>query len=222
MSIQENVERILKEVGDRATVEAAAKTRTAEEIDRAIAAGIKIIGENYISDLRKVFTQVKNKAEWHFIGSTKTQKHDLLKKRYLEMLDMIETIEDFEFAKELDRRCKELGKIIPVLIEINSAKEKQKSGVYPEEAIGLVKKIAQLNNIRVSGLMTMGPVVSSPEDIRPYFRLTKRLFDDIKDLKIENVEMRFLSMGMSDTFKIAIEEGANIVRIGTLIFGPRR
>ncbi len=222
MSIQENVERILKEVGDRATVEAAAKTRTAKEIDRAIAAGIKIIGENYISDLRKVFTQVKNKAEWHFIGSTKTQKHDLLKKRYLEMLDMIETIEDFEFAKELDRRCKELGKIIPVLIEINSAKEKQKSGVYPEEAIGLVKKIAQLNNIRVSGLMTMGPVVSSPEDIRPYFRLTKRLFDDIKDLKIENVEMRFLSMGMSDTFKIAIEEGANIVRIGTLIFGPRR
>jgi len=179
MSIQENVEKILREVGDKAEVEAAAKTRTAEEIDSAIAAGIKIIGENYTSDLRKVFTQVRNKAEWHFIGSTKTQKHDLLKKKYLEMLDMIETIEDFEFAKELDRRCRELGKVMPILIEINSAKEEQKSGTYPEEAIGLVRKIARLNNIRVSGLMTMGPVVSSPEEIRPYFRLTKRLFDDI-------------------------------------------
>ena len=222
MSIRENVEKILKRVGDRVFVEAAAKGRSAKEIDEAIEAGIKIIGENYISDLKRVYPEVKNKAKWHFIGSVRAQKHDLLRKKYLEIIDMIETIDDLEFSKALDKKCKDMGKTMPVLIEVNSAKEKQKSGVYPDDVIGFVKKIAKFSNIKVVGLMTMGPNVERPEDIRPYFRLTKKLFDDIKNLKIENVEIKFLSMGMSDTYEVAIEEGANIVRIGRLIFGPRR
>lgn len=222
MAIKDNVKKLLNEIGEGIILEAAAKTRKAEEIDEAIEAGIRVIGENYVSELKKVYPLVKNSAEWHFIGSTKTQKHDLLKRRVLEIVDMIETVDDFDFAYELNKRCEDLGKVMPILIEVNSAKESQKSGVYPEDVVDLVKKIAKLSHVRVVGLMTMGPNVENPEKIRPYFRLTKKLFDDIKGMKIENVEMEYLSMGMSDTYRIAIEEGANIVRVGTAIFGPRR
>lgn len=222
MAIKDNVKKLLDEIGEGIIIEAAAKRREAKEIDEAIEAGIAVIGENFVSELKKVYPLVKNKAKWHFIGSTKTQKHDLLKRKVLEIIDMIETIEDFDFALELNKRCEGLGKIMPVLIEVNSAKEPQKSGVYPENVIDLVKKVAKLSNVKVVGLMTMGPIVENSEDIRTYFRLTKKLFDDIKAMNIENVEMKYLSMGMSDTYKIAIEEGANIVRIGTAIFGPRR
>ena len=222
MAIKDNVKKLLDEIGEGIIIEAAAKRREAKEIDEAIEAGIAVIGENFVSELKKVYPLVKNRAEWHFIGSTKTQKHDLLKRKVLEIIDMIETIEDFDFALELNKRCEGLGKIMPVLIEVNSAKEPQKSGVYPENVIDLVKKVAKLSNVKVVGLMTMGPIVENSEDIRTYFRLTKKLFDDIKAMNIENVEMKYLSMGMSDTYKIAIEEGANIVRIGTAIFGPRR
>ena len=222
MSIRERVQDILREVNGRAEVEAAAKGRTAREIDEVIEAGIRIVGENYISDLKSVYYQVKKKAEWHFIGSVKTQKHDLLKRKFLEIIDMIETVDSFDFALELDKRCELIGKTMPVLVEVNSGRESQKSGVMPEEVLELVKKVARLGNVKVMGLMTMGPAVSQEEEIRPYFRLTKRLFDDIKRLNIPGVEMRYLSMGMSDTYRIAIEEGANIVRIGTLIFGARK
>ncbi len=222
MSIEKRVHDILKEVGDKALVEAAAKGRTAQEIDEAIEAGIRIVGENYISDLKNVYFDVKRRAEWHFIGSVKTQKHDLLKRKFLEIIDMIETVDSFDFALELDKRCGSLGKVMPVLIEVNSGRESQKSGVMPENTVELVRKVAKLENVKIMGLMTMGPFSANSEEIRPYFRLTKRLFDDIKELNILGVEMRFLSMGMSDTYKVAIEEGANIVRIGTLIFGARK
>ncbi len=222
MAIKDNVNKLLKEVGEKVILEAAVKTREAIEIDEAIEAGIRIIGENYASELKKVYPLVKNRAEWHFIGSTKTQKHDLLKRKVLEIVDMIETVDSFDFAFELNKRCEGLNKVMPVLIEVNSAKESQKSGVYPEGLVDLVRRIAKLNNVKVVGLMTMGPSVENPEETRPYFRLTKKLFDDIKAMEIENVEMKYLSMGMSDTYRIAIEEGANIVRIGTAIFGPRR
>ncbi|MCM8804434.1 MAG: alanine racemase, partial [Candidatus Omnitrophica bacterium] len=109
----------------------------------------------------------------------------------------------------------------PVLIEINSGNESQKSGVLPEDTEKLIYEISKLDNIKIEGLMTMGPVVKNTEDIRPYFRLTKNLFEKFKNLNLSNVEMKYLSMGMTDTWKIAIEEGANIIRIGTGIFGPR-
>ncbi len=222
MSIKERVKGLLREIPKDVILEAAAKTRTAKEIDEVIEVGIKVIGENYVSELKKVYPDVKNKAKWHFIGSTKTQKHDLLKRKVLEIIDMIETIDNFDFAFELNKKCEDLGKVMLVLIEVNSAKESRKSGVYPENVVELVKKISKLSNIKVTGLMTMGPNVERSEDIRSYFRLTKGLFSDIKSMRIENIDMEFLSMGMSDTYKIAIEEGANIVRIGTAIFGPRR
>ena len=110
---------------------------------------------------------------------------------------------------------------MPVLIEINSANEEQKSGVAPQNAAALITRISELKNITIQGLMTMGPYWAKGDTIRNYFRITKKVFDDIKELNLKNVSMKYLSMGMSDTYQIAIEEGANLVRIGTKIFGPR-
>lgn len=219
--IRENVEKLLEELPQGVELEAAAKTRTAEEILEAIEGGIKIVAENYIRDVKKVYPTIGKRAKWHFIGTPGTQKHDLLKKKNLEIFDMIETIDSVEIAEEIDKRCKNINKIMPVLIEVNSGREQQKSGVIPEDVEGLIRKIAQLKNIKIMGLMTMGPRFGNPEDSRPYFIETKRMFDKIKSLNISNVEMKYLSMGMTNSYQIAIEEGANIVRIGTKIFGER-
>jgi uncharacterized pyridoxal phosphate-containing UPF0001 family protein len=112
--------------------------------------------------------------------------------------------------------------IMPVLIEVNSGEEEQKYGVLPKDLPGLIKEISSLKNIKIMGLMTMGPRFGNPEESRPYFIKTRRLFEQIKDLHLPNVEMKHLSMGMTNSYEIAIEEGANLVRIGTKIFGARR
>jgi len=134
---------------------------------------------------------------------------------------MIETIDSVKLAEEVNKRCAAIKKIMPVLIEVNSGKELNKTGVLPEEVDKLIKQISSLPNIHVQGLMTMGPVFGDPEDARPYFKTTKLTFDRLSKTGIPNVEMRYLSMGMSNSYKIAIEEGANIVRIGTRLFGAR-
>jgi hypothetical protein len=219
--IRENVEKLLKELPQGVELEAAAKTRTAEEILEAIEGGIKIVAENYIRDVKKVYPTIGKRAKWHFIGTPGTQKHDLLKKKNLEIFDMIETIDSVEIAEEIDKRCKDIDKTMPVLIEVNSGREPQKSGVIPEDVEDLIRKIAQLKNIKIMGLMTMGPRFGNPEDSRPYFIGTKKIFDKIEKLNIPNVEMKYLSMGMTNSYQIAIEEGTNIVRIGTKIFGER-
>ena len=220
--IKKNVKKILAELPEGVHLEAAAKTRTAEEILEAIEEGVEIIGENYMKDVKAVYPAIGRKAKWHFIGTPETQKHDLLKRKNLEIFDMIETVGSVETAEEIDEKCRNINKIMPVLIEINSGREPQKSGVMPENAENLIKKIAQLKNIKVMGLMTMGPRFGNPEDSRAYFAETKSTFDRIKQLAIPNIEMEYLSMGMTNSYKVAVEEGANIVRIGTKIFGERQ
>lgn len=216
--IKENAKRLLKELPKGVQLVAAAKTRTPEEILEAIEAGISIIGENYVQEAERAFRVIGNRAKWHMIGHLQTNKA----KKAVKIFDMIETVDSVKIAKAIDKECAKMGKIMPVLIEINSAEEPQKAGILPDEAIVLIKEISQLKNIRIEGLMTMGPFVDDPEQLRPYFRKTKELFEEIKKMNIPNVEMKYLSMGMSDSYKIAIEEGANIVRIGTKIFGPRQ
>jgi len=154
---------------------------------------------------------------WHFIGHLQKNKV----KRAVAIFDMIETVDSEEIAGEIDKRCAEAGKTMPVLIEINSGREAGKAGVYPENAELLIKAISVLENIRVMGLMTIGPLADSPEDARPYFRETKKVFDRIKSLDLPRVEMKYLSMGMTDSYRVAMSEGANIVRIGSRIFGER-
>ena len=134
---------------------------------------------------------------------------------------MIETVDSLEIGREIDKRCAQIGKIMPVLIEINSGREQQKSGVFPEKAAELVTEISTYDNVRIMGLMTLGPFWGNPEDFRPYFTETKKLFENIRKLNLPNVELRYLSMGMTNSYTVAIEEGANMVRIGTKIFGER-
>jgi pyridoxal phosphate enzyme (YggS family) len=217
MGIRENSQKLLKELPAGVELVAAAKTRTAEEVMAAVEAGIKIIGENYIQEAEAIYPAVGNKARWHFIGHLQKNKV----KKAVKLFDMIETVDSVELAQEIDRRCARMGKVMPVLVEINSGREKQKSGVLPEKAEELIKAISVLPNIKLMGLMTMGPRFGNPEDSRPYFVATKKIFERIKALAIANVEMKYLSMGMTNSYPVALEEGANLVRIGTLIFGER-
>lgn len=217
MTIKDNVAGILAELPEGVQLVAAAKTVSPGRILEAIEAGVKIIGENYIQEAEAAYETVGDKAEWHFIGHLQSNKVG----KAVRLFDMIETIDSADIAREVDKRCARLGKVMPVLIEINSGREKQKSGVLPEEAEGLIKEIAQLESIKVVGLMTMGPRFGSPEDSRPYFIETKKVFEAIKALNLPGVDMKYLSMGMTNSYRIAIEEGANIVRIGSKIFGQR-
>ena len=216
--IKHNVQRILAELPGGVELVAAAKTRTPEEILEAVDAGVRIIGENYVQDAKRAYEVVGGRAEWHFIGTL--QKHNV-RRKMVEIFDMVETVDSWGIAREVDNRCLPIGKVMPVLIEINSGREKQKSGVLPEDAEGLVREISSLRNLKVMGLMTMGPRFGNPEDSRPYFVETRKMFERIKKIGLPNVEMKYLSMGMTNSYRIAIEEGANLVRLGTRIFGER-
>jgi pyridoxal phosphate enzyme (YggS family) len=215
--IKDNVRRILTELPPGVELVAAAKTRTPQEILEAVEAGIKIIGENYVQEAAAAFSVVGRRVRWHFIGHLQTNKV----KKAIDIFDMIETVDSVELAREIDKRCAAAGKIMAILIEINSGEEEQKFGVRPANAEALIREIAAFRNIKLEGLMTMGPYEGDPENSRPYFKVTKNLYDRVKALNLPGVEMQYLSMGMTNSYRVAIEEGANMVRIGTKIFGPR-
>lgn len=221
-SIVDNVKKLMQELPGGVQLVAAAKKRQPEQILEAIDAGIEIIGENYIKEAKKAYDAIGRKAKWHFIGIPQIEKHDLLRRKNLQIFDMIETIDCVEIAEEVNIKCAGLNKIMPVLIEVNSGTEPQKFGVLPEDAVSLIKEISSLSSIRVMGLMTMGPRFGNPEDSRPYFVKTRELFDRIKKMNLPGVEMKYLSMGMTNSYRVALEEGANIVRVGTKIFGERK
>ena len=208
---------MLAEVPSHVTVAAAAKTRTPGEIMEAIEAGIRIIGENYVQETEAARPAVTLPAAWHCIGHLQKNKA----RKAVSLFDMIETVDSLELAAEIDRRCAQAGKAMPVLIEVNSGREAQKSGVFPERAEELARSVAGLASVRLCGLMTMGSVGCGSGVYRNCFRETKQLFDHLNKLDIPGVSMEILSMGMTDSYRIAIEEGATLIRIGSLIFGPR-
>jgi len=217
MTIKERYQRIRKEVPEDVTIVVAAKTRTADEVKEVIDAGVTDIGENYVQeaeDVRMALGSVAEAVRWHMIGHLQTNKIN----KALGVFDMIQTLGSLKLARAVSQRA---AKTVPVLIEINSGRELQKTGVLPEEVERLVREIASLEKISVKGLMTMGPRFGNPEDARPYFRETKRLFDYIASLDTPNVEMNVLSMGMSNAYKVAIEEGSTMIRPGTILFGER-
>lgn len=215
--IEDNVKSILKELPPGVECVAAAKTRSPEEILSAAKAGIRIVGENYVQEALAAFKAVGRRVKWHFIGHLQKNKV----KKAVEIFDVIETVDSVKIAEEINKRCSLQGKIISALIEINSGREPQKFGLLPEEAEDFIREISKLKDLKIQGLMTMGPFSGDPEDARPYFVETKKLFDRIATLNLPGVEMKYLSMGMTNSYQIAIQEGANLVRIGTKIFGPR-
>lgn len=215
--IRENVREILKELPQNVKLVGAAKGRTPEEIIEAIDAGLEIIGENYVQEAEKAFQVIGQRVRWHMIGHLQSNKA----KKAVLIFDMIETVGSLKLASAIDKACFNMGKIMPVLIEINSGEELQKAGVMPIEAISLVKEMSHLKNIRIQGLMTMGPFEGDPECVRPYFKRTKGLFEEIKALNLSGVDMKYLSMGMSNSYRVALEEGTSLVRLGTRLFGQR-
>ena len=215
--IKENVQKILKELPHGVQLVGAAKTRSPEEIQEAIEAGLEIVGENYVQEAERAFEVIGNRAKWHMIGHLQSNKAN----KAVRIFDMIETVDSIKLARAIDKACRNIGKIMPILIEINSGEETQKAGVMPNEAVSLIKEIASLGNIRIMGLMTMGPLAGNPEEARTYFQKTRALFDEIQTMGMADVEMTYLSMGMSNSYRVALEEGTNMVRIGTRLFGAR-
>ncbi|MFC2007108.1 YggS family pyridoxal phosphate-dependent enzyme [Chloroflexota bacterium] len=217
MGIKQNVERLLSDLPEGVQLVAAAKTRKPHEIMEAITSGVTIIGENYVQEAEEAFETIGHQVDWHFIG--RLQKNKV--KKAVKIFDLIETVDSVELAGEINKSCSQIGKIMPVLIEINSGREQQKAGVFPEGAEQLAREISSFPNVKVLGLMTMGPQSGNPEDARPYFIETQFIYGMIKGLDIPGIEMRYLSMGMTNSYQIALEEGANIIRIGSKIFGER-
>jgi pyridoxal phosphate enzyme (YggS family) len=215
--IRENVQIILKELPDGVELVGAAKTRTPEEILEAVEAGLKIVGENYVQEAERAFQVIGNRAKLHMIGHLQSNKA----KKAVQVFDMIETVDSVKLGRAIDNACEKIGKIMQILIEINSGEEPQKAGVMAGDAIALIKELAELKNIKIMGLMTMGPFAGDPEDARPYFRKTRDLFRKIAGLNLPGVEMKYLSMGMSNSYRVALQEEANMVRIGTKLFGAR-
>ena len=216
-AIEENVSHILKTLPPGVTLVAAAKTRTPEEVEAAIRAGITCVGYNYVQEAERIILAVGHKIQWHMIGHLQRNKV----KKAVQLFDMIETVDSWRLAVALDRHCMDAGKVMPILVEINSGREVRKSGVLPDEVGDLIRRLSDLSSIQVQGLMTMGPRFGEPEAARPYFRATRDAFERLARLNLPNVTMRHLSMGMSNSYLVAIEEGANMVRIGTQLFGER-
>jgi len=216
-SIAANVKRILEMLPPGVILVAAAKARTPEEVTAVLQAGVAHVGHNYVQEAERMIPAIKGKARWHMIGHLQKNKV----KKAVRLFDMIETLDSWPLAKLIDRRCAAIGLTMPVLVEVNIGREASKTGVLPEEVDDLVRRLSDLQHIRVQGLMTMGPRFGDPEDARPYFRATKEAFDRLAKANLPNVEMRTLSMGMSNSYQVALEEGANMVRLGTVLFGER-
>ncbi len=202
---------------------AATKTISLERIRKAIESGIEVIGESHIQDAREKYPMLSsNDVSWHFIGHLQTNKA----KHAVNMFDLIHTVDSYKLAEELDIQAKKNNKTQQILIQVNIAKEKSKSGITEESAPDLIKKISGLKNLIIKGLMTIPPYYDDPERARPYFAALRMLRDRLKSSLdsdgVYKIEMDELSMGMSHDFETAIEEGATLVRIGTAIFGERK
>ncbi len=202
--------------GRNVTLVSVTKSGTDEELCALAAAGALDIGENRPGELRRRGDLLKEKGftpALHEIGNLQRNKVKLI----IESVSLIHSLDNLALAKEIDKQASRVSRRIPVLIEINSAREEQKDGVLPECAEEFLKEVKNLPNISVCGLMTMGPVVDDPEMIRPYFKLTRELFDRLnRTCGFEGEGI--LSMGMSDSYRVAIEEGSTLVRVGRRLF----
>jgi len=223
MSIRENYQKIREEIPDDVTIVLAAKKRTPEEIVEVMEAGATDIGENYLQEAEEMYNALREdakKVRWHMIGTLQKNKIN----KALQIFDVIQTVDSLDKAVAVNKRAERMEKIMPVYIEINIGSEMTKSGVEPVYSVieNLVKEMSTLECLSVEGLMTMGPRFGNPEESRPNFRKTKEIFERIKALDLPGVKMKTLSMGMSNAYKVAIEEGSNMVRLGTIVFGERK
>ncbi|HOM01389.1 MAG TPA: YggS family pyridoxal phosphate-dependent enzyme [Acetivibrio sp.] len=220
-SIMERIEKAAIKSGRSAkdiTLVAVTKTVEPERIMKVLDEGILDLGENRVQELTKKYDILNSRqCKWHLIGHLQTNKV----KYIVDKVSLIHSVDRIDLAKEIQKRAEAIGKIIDVLVQVNVSGEESKFGVSVEEAYGLVREISSMPNIKVKGLMTMAPYAENPERIRYVFSKLRDLSIDIGKEKPDNSNMGILSMGMSNDFEVAIEEGANMVRVGTALFGKR-
>ncbi len=219
--IRKNIENAKEMCGtDRnITLLAATKTVSAEVINYATQnLGVTDIGENRVQELLEKYEKLNLEGvKLHFIGKLQTNKV----KYIIDKVDMIHSLDSLKLAKEIDARAGRIGKVMDVLVEVNSGREENKSGVLPENVGEFVEQLSQFNNIKVKGFMTIAPVCDEKTEYRKYFGETYAIFIDNSQKKLHNIDVEFLSMGMSGSYVEAIAEGSNIIRIGSGIFGSR-
>jgi pyridoxal phosphate enzyme (YggS family) len=214
-TIRENVQRLLAEIPASVTIIAACKTRTVIEVEAAYEAGLRHFGHNYVQEAQAMLPQLSIKVDWHLIGHLQRNKS----REAAQLFNRIDSVDSIRLAQELEKFCLDEGKVLPVLVEVNSGREENKSGAFPEEVVELAEFISHQPRLHLEGLMTMGPRSGDPQESRPYFIETRGLFEQLTSMTLPNTSMRFLSMGMSNSYQVAIQEGANMIRLGTAIFG---
>jgi PLP dependent protein len=197
---------------------AAAKSQDVELIRAAIAAGVSLIGENYVQEAAAAKATIPEPVEWHMIGHLQRNKA----RSAIALFDLIESLDSIALARELDKEGRKAGRRVRAYVEVNLGGEESKTGIAKDKVPLLLQEAAQLANLTVEGLMIVPPYCENPEDARPYFRALRELFCCLQELRLPKTELKELSMGMSQDYAVAIEEGATIVRIGTALFGPRR
>ncbi len=222
MSIADIYQRLRSEIPSHVTIVPAAKTRSVQEMLEVIEAGATDLGHNYVQEAeqaRQALGSAAQQVRWHLIGHLQTNKIN----KALQFFDVFQTVDSLEKARAIDVRAARLDRVVSVYIEVNSAAEASKSGVVPDFDMlaGLARGICACKHVRLEGLMTMGPLSADENAIRAAFRKTRHLFDRLRELELPGACIETLSMGMTDSYLIAIEEGATMVRPGTIVFGTR-
>jgi len=212
--IKQNLEKIIKEIPKGVSLVGVSKTKTVMEIKDAIDAGVKIIGENKVQEALHKYTMLKDyfedyKVEYHYIGKLQSNKVNKVVGKF----DLIQSVDSYRLAEKINRRAEKQGIVQDILLQVNIGEEEQKIGFSEFDICSEYEKISQLKNIKVRGLMCLPPYFEDPEKTRPYFKKMNKIF--------HKLHLEILSMGMSNDYMIAIEEGSNMVRIGTKIFGER-
>jgi PLP dependent protein len=197
---------------------AAAKAQDIRSIEAAIASGVLLIGENYVQEARRKRKGLPGSVEWHMIGHLQRNKA----KAAVEIFDVIESLDNADLARELDKEAAKTNSKVRALIDVNIGGEGSKSGIAKDKIAELLLTIGELTHLSIEGLMTVPPFRENCEEARPYFRELRQVRDELSSLELPNVHLKELSMGMTHDYQIAVEEGATIVRIGTALFGPRR
>ncbi len=227
MSIKENIEKVKQTISQRreetifqeeVILIAVTKTVEIERMKEAMEAGIYDFGENKVQEIQKKYDSFPEEIRWHLIGTLQSNKV----KYIIDKVEMIHSLDRLSLAEEINKRAKEIGKTVKCLVQINISQEESKHGLSKEGALEFIGQIAKdYPHIQIMGLMGMAPFVEDKEEARRYFRQMRELFDEAKQLELGNGMMKYLSMGMTNDYPVAIEEGSNMVRVGTGIFGTR-
>jgi len=220
-AVRERIEKACAGAGrspEEVSLVAVSKTVGPERIQEAVGAGLKLFGENRLQEAEPKIEAVTGDITWHMVGHLQRNKV----KKAVALFDMIQSVDSYDLALEIGRRSSEMGKTMEVLVEVNTSAEETKFGCRPKDSVDLIERMSHLNGVAVRGLMTIGAFTDDEAAVRNCFVTLRELARKTQEAGISGVEMRYLSMGMTSDFGIAIEEGSNMVRIGTAIFGSRR